>query len=267
MSSSEETVREIDAEERKDHSDEDPSWDLKRTYLIASESLPQIEQLGRLLISETVLEEYYDRSDFSLSLHGVCLFSRNSAWNLRFEEQKDKGARKLRLTGRCLTSQEEIIKFLHSHSLAIDLRGGFGKEELLAAGFHVFQTVQYSQKVFGVPKQTDLMPAKIFVDLDIFGFNFGLVEISVDEVGEIPVAFRTLEYLRKKLGKKNNMFLSELTNVTLIKPFLQRSSKSVLHQRCENIAGRRSSIFSQYRFDFGCHFQLFYLLTDPSDSI
>jgi len=54
-------------------------------------------------------------------------------------------------------------------------------------------------KVFGVPGVNDSQPAKIMTEVHDFGCSLGEIEVSVDEVAEIPSALKTIATLSKNL--------------------------------------------------------------------
>lgn len=182
--------------------DEEESIEIRRSFLIPADCDSHLKPYGaRTLVDEQFVDEYFDRQNYILSLNGVSLRFRGGEWELKHGEGKEAAAS----TSRVFSHPEQICEFLNSRSYLNGHLNGVGLREALEnEGYHVYLKSACSRKVFGLPGNDGMLPAKLTLEqVADLNLHFGEIEVSVDTKREIPLALSTINTLSKNLGLKS----------------------------------------------------------------
>ena len=170
---------------------------VKRTYYISEKSEAQLHNNGGIFIeTETLVDEYLDDGDYSLTLKDCWLRLRNK----KFEMKLNAGFGSAKGTDQLLTGEQEIKEaLLNMFSREFEQRRKVSENQLdvivdslAMEEFTTFETVRSKYQVGN---------CMVTIDSTNFGVMNGQIEMMAENPSKIPDVLTTIEKLSTDIGK------------------------------------------------------------------
>lgn len=178
---------------------------IRRKYIIANDSEDKLQNMGGMFLeTETLVDEYLDDKNYSLTLNDCWLRLRNKKFEMKVNAAFGVGPNKSP-SNQMIANENEIKELLmkrYEKKLEQKRRVSERQLDVLIDALHITEFVTFETH----RKRYQMENVIVTMDVTNFGFQVGEIEIVSNTVAEMLTNLSSMETLAVKLGMMQTKF-------------------------------------------------------------